>query len=97
MIAIRKRALELALGFAIGMSWVFAFAVGIFAFFYIYPFGLLSAFAVSIVSFAVALIPAFVFEAVYLILETHSEKQKQTKLLELIDSKLDLFQNLLVK
>jgi hypothetical protein len=85
---VRKRAFELALGFATGMAWVFAIAVAIFSFLYLCAFGFFAALASAIVLFAIALIPVFIFETVYLSLESFNEKQRHTELLENILSKL---------
>lgn len=89
MLTLRKKAFDTLLGFAIGMAWVFAFVLAIFAFIYTLPFGIFASITFFIISFVVGLIPVFIFEAIFVLFESYEERKKQTKLLEEILKKMD--------
>jgi predicted PurR-regulated permease PerM len=89
LLTLRKKAFETALGFAVGMAWVFAVTSSIFTFIYFLSFGIFSAISFAIISFAISLIPVFIFEAIALAFESYEQTVKQTILLEEVLKKLD--------
>lgn len=83
----RTAVLESLLSFCIGVAWVGALFFAVVGFSYAYPMGVFFALVIGVISLLIGLSGVIFFEGVNLLLELLKEQQKQTRLLEEMNSR----------